>query len=379
MNAIFSAKIEELIKTNQIEVLIKTDQQKWDACLIKNGDSYVMDAYGLPKQQCGVQQPDWVYKRREYLKSLSVAKRNFILTGDEAFTFDPVPYTVIYDCFTYADIVRGPAPVQIIEPPQVVQNQVQVNPVPVQVIKPPQVVQNSVQVNPVPVQNIKPLQVVQNPVQVNPAPVQVIKPPQVVQNPTQLIPAPEQIIVPAIVRQPTPDPDLADIPELEDDSNPASPDPPNLLKQPLTKTQPQPVQPEIPVPLEFQKVIQKVALHNKIVGFGAKEIQQAQLHTLQLEKEDRLAELELIAKKKRLAEREEKQLEHRERTTSDSSDSSNYDTPLGSPAPSTSKVKGKLKKNIDQVTNALSFSFSDSRLTRASFRKKEGKGWPPKS
>ncbi len=29
------AHIEELIKTNQTEVLIKTDQQKWDACLIK--------------------------------------------------------------------------------------------------------------------------------------------------------------------------------------------------------------------------------------------------------------------------------------------------------------------------------------------------------
>ncbi len=27
------AHIEELFKTNQIEVLIKTDQQKWDACL----------------------------------------------------------------------------------------------------------------------------------------------------------------------------------------------------------------------------------------------------------------------------------------------------------------------------------------------------------
>ncbi len=202
-----------------------------------------------------------------------------------------------------------------------------------------------------------------------------------VQNPTQLIPAPEKIIVPAIVRQPTPDPDLADIPKLEDDSNPASPDPPNMLKQPLTKTQPQPVQPEIPVPLEFQKVIQKVALRNKIVGFGAKEIQQAQLHKLRLEKEDRLAELELKAMERRLAELEEKQrqLEYRDRTTSDSSDSSNYDTPPGSPAPLTSKVKGKLKKNIDQVTNALSFSFSDSRLKRASFRKKEGKGWPPKS
>ncbi len=114
--------------------------------------------------------------------------------------------------------------------------------------------------------------------------------------------------------EPQVDQELTNIPELEDNSNPASPDPPNLLKQPLTKTQPQPVQPEIPVPLEIQKVIQKVALRNKIVGFGAKEIQQAQLHKLQLEKEDKLAELELIAKKRRLAELEEKQkqLEYRD-------------------------------------------------------------------
>jgi len=154
-----------------------------------------MDPYGLPKQQRSIQQPDWVYKKRDYLKSLSVAKRNFILTGDELFTFEPVPYTVIYDCFTYADIVRGPAPVQDIRPPQVVPNPVQVNPAPVQDIRPPQVVQN--------------------PVQVNPSPIQVIKPPQVAQNPVQVI------IVPAIVRQPMPEPqidqELADIPDLEDD------------------------------------------------------------------------------------------------------------------------------------------------------------------
>jgi hypothetical protein len=91
------AHIKESIKTNNINVLIKMDQEKWDTCLIKTGPrSYVMDAYGLPKQQCGIQQPDWVYKRREYLKSLSVAKRNFILTGDEAFTSDPVPYKIIF-------------------------------------------------------------------------------------------------------------------------------------------------------------------------------------------------------------------------------------------------------------------------------------------
>jgi len=126
-------------KTNNINALIKTDQEKWDACLIKTGpSSNVMDAYGLPKQQHGVQLPDWVYKRCKYLKSLSVAERNFILTGDKTFAFDPVPSTVIYECFTYADIVRGPAPV--IKPPQAFPNPVQIVPPPVQVIKPPQVV-----------------------------------------------------------------------------------------------------------------------------------------------------------------------------------------------------------------------------------------------
>jgi len=193
------------------------------------------------------------------------------------------------------------------------------------------------------------------------------------------------IIIPTILRQPMPelqiDPELADIPELEDDSNPASPDPPNLLQQPLTKTQPQPVQQEIPVPAEFQKMIQKIALRKKIVGFGAKDIEQAQGLKLQLDKQERLAKLEHKAIVRRLAKlkKKQKQLEYRDRTASTSSDSSNYDTPPGSPAPSTSKVKGKLKKNFDQVTNALSFSFSESRLTRASFRKKERKGWPPKS
>jgi len=43
------------------------------------------------------------------------------------------------------------------------------------------------------------------------------------------------------------------------------------------------------------------------------------------------------------------------------------------------KTKGTLKKNLDQVTNPLGFSFASSRITRASVQKKEGTGWPPKS
>jgi hypothetical protein len=346
-----------------------------------------MDEYGLPKQQRGIQQPKWVYKRHEYLKSLSVAERNFILTGDDAFAFDPLPYTVIYDCFTYADIVRGPAPIQVIKPPQVVQNPVQVIAAPVQVIEPPQVVQNPVQVIAAPVQVIKPPQVVQNPVQVIAAPVQVIEPPQVVQNTVQVIAAPVQIIekpkatviVPTIVHQhepePATDPELEDIQEMEDDSNPTSPEPPTLLQKPLPQHPIQQQQPQIPVPPELQVVIQRVALRKKIVGFGSKDIERANALKRQLEEQVRLAQLDYEAKVKRLAELKAKAklLEYQNRTASSSSGSSNYDSPLGSPATTgAAKEKGKLKKNLEQVTNAFSFSFSDSRITRSSFKKKDG-------
>jgi len=66
-----------------------------------------------------------------------------------------------------------------------------------------------------------------------------------------------------------------------------------------------------------------------------------------------------------------KLLEYCNRAASSSSDSSNYYTPPGSPATiATTKEKGKLKKNLEQVTNAFSFSFRDSRITRSSFKKK---------
>jgi len=69
---------------------------------------------------------------------------NFILTGDSAFAFDPVPYTINYDCFTYADVVRGQAPPLAL---QVIPVQA---PAPAPIVKPPQVVQNPVQVIPMP-------------------------------------------------------------------------------------------------------------------------------------------------------------------------------------------------------------------------------------
>ena len=209
-------------------------------------------------------------------------------------------------------------------------------------------------------------------------------------NPVQIITAPIKVprtvvIVPNIVRQRTPEPaaELDDIPELEDDSNPTSPEPPTLLQRPL----PQQVQVQVPqqqvpqqqVPPQLQAAVQRLAVKKKIVGFGSKDIEAAVALKRQLEEQDK-AKLQHEANKKRLAELEAKGLlEYRKRTTSSSSDSSNYDTPPGSPAAVATKEKGKLKKNLEQVTNALSFSFGDSRNTRSSIKKKEGKGWPPKS
>jgi hypothetical protein len=255
------------------------------------------------------------------------------------------------------------------------------------------VVPNPVQIIAAPIQ---PPQVVPNPVQIIAEP---IKPPQVVQNPVQIITAPIEVpktavIVPSIVRQRTPEPaaEFDDIPELEDDSNPTSPEPPTLLQRPLPQQVqvqvqvpqqiqvPQQVQvPQQQVPPQLQAAVQRLAVKKKIVGFGSKDIEAAVALKRQLEEQDK-AKLQHEANKKRLAELEAKGLlEYRKRTTSSSSDSSNYDTPPGSPAAAAVKEKGKLKKNLEQVTNALSFSFGDSRNTRSSTKKKEGKGWPPKS
>jgi len=60
-------------------------------------------------------------------------------------------------------------------------------------------------------------------------------------------------------------------------------------------------------------------------------------------------------KKTGLIGRETKQLEYCNRTASSSANSSNYDTPPGSLAPTPAKPKGKLKKNIEQVSKVLSF------------------------
>ncbi len=75
---------------------------------------------------------------------------------------------------------------------------------------------------------------------------------------------------------------------MEDNSNPASPEPPTLLQQPVTK-QPQLPVPQNPIPQPqqvpqgIQKMIDKAILRGKIQGFGAKDIEKAKAYQLHFE------------------------------------------------------------------------------------------------
>ena len=242
--------IEELLKTHSIAALIKTEQQKWDACLIKTGPStYVMDEYELPKQIKGVQQPTWIYKRREFLKTLSVEERNSILTGDPAFAFDPVPYQVGYS-YSYADAVRQ-APASRAPPPAIL-----IAPAPVQA--------------PAPVPTLAPAQAIP----IVPAPAQV--PQQVA--PVQ-IQAPAPIAVPVAIKiAPTPAPAPSPAPQLQPKPEPVP-----------TPDSPQPG-PSKPHPLANRP---SFATLNKIrqQGFGSEDLAKAEAFKRNLIQKERLAEL----------------------------------------------------------------------------------------
>jgi hypothetical protein len=108
-------------------------------------------------------------------------------------------------------------------------------------------------------------------------------------------------------------------------------------------------------------------------AFGSEDLEKTAALRKQIETTEKLAEL----KAREFELLHQYRDRERERLSSTSSESSNYDTPNSSPQ---AKTKGKLKKNIDHVTNALAFSFSKGgRSTRSSIRKKDGEGWPPKS
>jgi hypothetical protein len=172
---------------------------------------------------------------------------------------------------------------------------------------------------------------------------------------------------PAVVRAQS-EPEISDLPPLEDDSNLMSP---NL----------QPVQYQPQVPDRLKDLLARTQLHNRVVtgSFISANLEAAEKFQAALRAKEQLAAL--LAKNLQLEETK-KQAAYRERlASSSSSDSSAYNTPAGLPESTTiSKTKGKIKKNLDQVINTLNFSFArDSRLTRSTFKKKEGTGWPPKS
>jgi hypothetical protein len=133
----------------------------------------------------------------------------------------------------------------------------------------------------------------------------------------------------------------------------------------------------------LQKLLARTQLHNRIVtgSCGSADLEAAEKFQAALKAKEQLAAL--LAKNPLLEAARKLQAEaYRDRSaSSSSSDSSAYNTPAGSPESTPiAKTKGKIKRNLDQVTNALNFSFArDSRLTRSTFKKKEGTGWPPKS
>jgi hypothetical protein len=149
------------------------------------------------------------------------------------------------------------------------------------------------------------------------------------------------------------DPDISVLPPLEDDSGPTSPNPLPIQVQPQ-------------VPDRLRDLLARTQLHNRVVtgSFSSAELEAAEKFQAALRAKDQLAAL--LAKNLQL-EQAKKAEAYRDRlSSSSSSDSSAYNTPAGSlESTPISKTKGKIKKNLDQVTNALSFSFArDSRLTR---------------
>jgi hypothetical protein len=162
------------------------------------------------------------------------------------------------------------------------------------------------------------------------------------------------------------EPDISDLPPLEKGSGPTSP---------------QPVQVQPQIPDRLKDLLARTQLHNRVVtgSFGSDDLEAAAKYQAALRAKEQLAAL--VTKNLQI-ELANKQAAYRDRlASSSSSDSSAYNTPAGLPdSTPVSKTKGKIKKNLDQVTNALNFSFArDSRLTRSTFKKKEGTGWPPKS
>ncbi len=273
-----------------------------------------------------------------------------------------MPYTTVYK-FSYADTVRGPThrvlpPVEAPAPP--VQAPQVPTPAPAQTPAP------QVQALQVPAPPPAQAPTVQAPQVPTPAPAQTPAP-QVQTTAPVVISEPRKSVQSESVSVVQSEPKIRDLQPLEDDSNPTSP---NL----------QPIQHQPQLPDRLRDLLARTHLRHRVAtgSFGAANLEAAEKFQAALRAKEQLAAL--LAKNRQIE--EAKQAAYRERlASSSSSDSSAYNTPAGSPeAMPISKTKGKIKRNLDQVTNTLNFSFArDSRLTRSTFKKKEGTGWPPKS
>jgi len=84
---------------------------------IASGPLLLTDHFGLPIVKKGCVPPSWIAKRRKFLRSLSTAERNYLLTGDTNFPYDNVPLTAGVDFAPPA--VPVPAPPLPVPPPPV--------------------------------------------------------------------------------------------------------------------------------------------------------------------------------------------------------------------------------------------------------------------
>ena len=72
---------------------------------VGSGPSLVSDEYGLPIVKPGFKTPQWITKRRKFLKNLTPSARNLLLTGDPLYAYDNVPYDA-----EWYNVTARPAP-----------------------------------------------------------------------------------------------------------------------------------------------------------------------------------------------------------------------------------------------------------------------------
>ncbi len=91
-------RIASLVATNTSQVvrLNKKIIRKFAEHINNIASLHVLDEFALPKKVKSASVAAQCNRRREYLKSLTPAKRNTLLTGDPLFAFDPITYEYVW-------------------------------------------------------------------------------------------------------------------------------------------------------------------------------------------------------------------------------------------------------------------------------------------